>query len=159
MSFKSRWNSKEGDRLARNHRDYAHQALNDWLFNGGDPRHGNECERDWKGEMFERPGAADCPEKQERNRDHAQRMQPAQRSPIGISNFKESNRKQKTQRNDCDRDRNDPFSIFYLLLCRFLGSVFPSLSFSHNRVAGFPRSSRQKPTASRPKVRVLEAEP
>src|SRR5438309_8231376 len=138
MSFKSRWNSKQRHRFAGNGSDDAHQTLNDRLLNRRDPWHGDERERHRKRKMPQPRRAARRSEKNKGDRDDAKCVQPAQQSPIRISNFKKPNRKEQQKRNDRDPNRGAKSWSLELGIWSFrsrmrLRRVFPPQPEKHDR--------------------------
>src|SRR2546430_463636 len=79
--------------------------------------------------------AADRPKKNERDRDDAKCVQPIERPPIGISNFKQTDGKEQQERDHGDTDRHYLFSAFYFLLFTFRSlrwPVFPPQPEKHD---------------------------
>src|SRR2546423_11123152 len=106
--------------------------------------------------MFYPSGAANRPEKQKRDRDDADRVQPTERSPIRISNFKKPNRKEEQQRNDRDHKGDRVIRYSFFVIC-FLTADFWPLTFKCGLRPIFPSQPKknQREKRNEPAVAVL----
>ena len=110
ITFELRRDSAKVHCFRRHGGNETHQALYDRSLDWADPGNSDQDESDRESKVAQPGNSADCPDREQRDRNNDGGVNPAERAPVLVSNFENAQREKKHECRQPDY-RGDQFAM------------------------------------------------